>query len=56
MHVGWPQGIWIAFAVLGLIIGAALDGEPRTGKHKFAPSLVSIGLTFGLLYWGGFFA
>lgn len=56
MNIGWPEGIWIGLAILGLVMGAIQDGEPKTGTHKFAVTFVSVLLTFGLLYWGGFFA
>jgi hypothetical protein len=56
MHVGWPQGIAIGLMVIQLVLGAALDGDPKTGTHKFSVSLCSVILNAGLLYWGGFFA
>ena len=56
MNIGWPEGIYIAIVIANLIVAAALDGEPKTGKHKFAVTLLGSSLGLGLLYWGGFFA
>jgi hypothetical protein len=56
MHVGWPQGIAIGLMVLNLIFGAVLDGNPKTGTHKFSVSFCGVILNAALLYWGGFFA
>lgn len=56
MNIGWPQGIWIGLTIFSLIVGAAMDGKPRTGEHRFALTFVFTLLGFGLLYWGGFFS
>jgi hypothetical protein len=56
LNISWPQGIWIALAIIRLVIEAAVDGEPHTGKHKFAAALLGVILSLGLLYWGGFFS
>jgi hypothetical protein len=56
MHIGWPQGIVIGLMVLNLVISAALDGEPRTGTHKFSLGLCGVMGQVALLYWGGFFS
>jgi hypothetical protein len=55
MEIGWPQGIYLAFVALHLILAAIMDGEPRTGKHKFSIAFVASLIGLGLLYWGGFF-
>lgn len=56
MNIGWPEGIWIANAVIILLVAAANDGEPRRGKHSLAGAMLGTGLAFALMYWGGFFA
>lgn len=56
MSVGWPEGIWFGLAALALLLTAVNGGEPRTGKHSLALAMLSTGIMFGLLYWGGFFA
>lgn len=56
MNIGWPEGIWFALLALSLVIGVAKDGEPRTGKHSLAGTMLNAALAFGLLYWGGFFS
>ena len=55
MIIGWPQGIYIALALLGLLITAAKDGQPMEGKYNFALRFMITLCLFGLLYWGGFF-
>jgi hypothetical protein len=56
MNIGWPEGIILGFMAVNVFGSAVLDGEPRTGKHKFAVSICSAAVSFGLLYWGGFFS
>jgi len=56
MNIGWPEGIWFGLAVLSLLAAAVLDGNPKTGNHSLAASMLSTALGFGLLYWGGFFS
>jgi hypothetical protein len=56
MNIGWPEGIWFGLAALALIMGIAQDGEPKTGKHSLTERMLSVGISFGLLYWGGFFS
>lgn len=55
MHIGWPQGIWLGLAALSVLVHAGKDGEPRNEKYNFGLQLCSAMITFGLLYWGGFF-
>jgi len=50
-----PAIIVIVLLTLSLATGAALDGDDKTGKHKFSISMFRAGLWVGLLYWGGFF-
>lgn len=56
MNVGTPEIIWFVLAGLSLLAGAILDGEPRKGKHSLAGAMLSACISFGLLWWGGFFA
>lgn len=47
--IGWPQGIWIALSILSLIATARLNPENL-------PFIVPLEvISYGLLYWGGFF-
>jgi hypothetical protein len=52
--MGGAQITAIILIALGLIIGAALDGEKMNGTHKFSIKLVSSGIWVFILYWGGF--
>jgi len=56
MHVGWPQGFWLAMVAARLLIYAGKDGEVRTDKYQFGIALLSAAISFGLVYWGGFFS
>jgi hypothetical protein len=56
MHIGWPEGIWIGLVALRLIIYAAADGQPMKGTYKFSIALLGSAISFGLLFWGGFFS
>jgi hypothetical protein len=56
MNIGWPEGIYLAFAALNLLAAAHIHGRPRTGEHNFPATLVGTSIVFGMLYWGGFFA
>lgn len=50
----WPQITYAALTGIGLLCVLALDGEPRTGKHSAAASLIAAGIVWFLLYEGGF--
>lgn len=50
-----PQLIWIAIAVLGLGVHAALHGQPKEGKVNFLIALLRFAVAAVLLYYGGFF-
>lgn len=56
MNIGWPEGIVLGLMGLNLFLTAVLDGEPRTGKHSSSSAMGGALISFGLLYWGGFFA
>ena len=44
----------IILYLITLVMAACLDGKPKTGKHSFAITLVSVIIGSALLYWGGF--
>jgi hypothetical protein len=56
MNIGWPEGIILGLIAFNLILGACVDGEPKTGTHRFGVKLIDAAILMGLLYWGGFFA
>jgi hypothetical protein len=56
MKIQAPEIIYIVLASLSLGITAVKNGEPRKGKINFAAVIISQALTFGILYWGGFFS
>lgn len=49
-----PQIIWLVLAGLSLFMHAAKDGEPR-GNYDFSGAIAAAAISFGILYWGGFF-
>lgn len=53
---GWPQWTYAGLFALSIIIAAALDGDPKTGKHSFATTVVSAAICVGILFAGGFWA
>lgn len=55
MNMGWPEWIWVALMFYNAAVFAINDGKPRS-KYNFNLFVVSVPLSFGLLYWGGFFA
>lgn len=56
MNIGWPEGIMLGLMGLALLVTAAVDGEPKTGKHSLAAKILDVAISLGLLWWGGFFA
>lgn len=53
-HIGWPEGLMIAWCLLSLAINASEDG--KTVKVQFPIALVRWLIFVGLLVWGGFFS
>jgi len=53
--MGAPQIIWVVLAVIGLCLSAFMHGQERHGTYSFPMDFVARLITFGLLYWGGFF-
>ncbi len=54
IQLGWPQAIYIAITLLGLILAAKDHGKPRE-PSSFWTQLIGSGITYVLLIWGGFF-
>jgi hypothetical protein len=54
-HMAWPQWVELFFAVVAITSAAALDGQKRTGTHKFGLSLIFILIGQFVLYMGGFY-
>jgi len=52
----WPQVTVLVLMLIGLGINMAEHGEEKTEKKNFWVRLLSAGLTFWLLYVGGFFS
>jgi hypothetical protein len=55
MHIGWPQGIYLALVFLSLGIGIANHGRPRP-PYNGGLHVVGVLIVLPLLYWGGFFS
>jgi hypothetical protein len=53
IEVGVPQIIYIFISLLAL--GISLQRHGYTDEIHFGQTLVSTMITFGLLFWGGFF-
>jgi len=49
-----PQIITLVLMGIGLLVAANQHGKPREDVN-FWSALLSTAMTFGLLYWGGFF-
>lgn len=50
-----PAIIYLAFVFLSLGVSMANHGKPKKGTESFWTSLIAVGISCGLLYWGGFF-
>ena len=55
IELHWPQMVWLSLAMINLGMEAAKDGETKTGRHSFIPSLIATALIAWLLDCGGFF-
>ncbi len=53
--MGIPQVLIILIYAMGLGINLARHGQPKTDTYSFGAALVSTGIVFALLWWGGFF-
>lgn len=56
MNIGWPEGIYLAFVFIKLLIEAGENGKEVKRTRNFGISLLASMVWFGILYWGGFFA
>lgn len=56
MNIGWPEGIWLALIASKIIVDVTHDGKPRKHNHNATVTFLMAVVSFGLLYWGGFFA
>lgn len=54
IHLGWPQIIYIALSVLGLVDCTINHGKPRLPYNAWSMLSATIIYTL-LLWWGGFF-
>jgi hypothetical protein len=50
-----PQLIWIALALVNLILIGYKHGKEKTGKHNAYVDLITMFLSIWLLFAGGFF-
>lgn len=51
IHIGWPQGIYLAIFLLSAVYNVRGDKNWK----DYLGSFTGIFGTLGLLYWGGFF-
>ena len=56
VNIGWPEGIWIAMTLLGLLIAQHKDGQTKTYEYSFNQTVMNAIISGGMLYWGGFFS
>lgn len=49
-----PQIIFLALGFIGLGIDFAKHGKPKERKHNGWITLISLIITFLILWWGGF--
>lgn len=55
MVFDWPQITYLSMVGITLLCYAILDGEPRTGTHKFGLQVLGAAFVLWLLWEGGFF-
>lgn len=55
MHWAWPQVVWVSMMAIRLACAAYLDGEARSGKHRFGLDVIGAICGAVILYYGGFF-
>jgi hypothetical protein len=51
-----PAIIYIALTAMGFGVCVMRHGQPKTGKHDLGANIFASCITYGLLYWGGFFS
>lgn len=52
---GWPQWTYVGLFAFNVVMGAVLDGQPKTGNHSAGVSLVAVVMAVFILISGGFF-
>lgn len=55
MKLHAPQIIWLVLAAAALLLEANRHGKPKEGKYNLWTSIAAVAISFGLLWWGGFF-
>lgn len=55
LHIGWPQGIYLALIIMDLVLMAYKHGKPRK-NYSIWEYVVSAAIVLTLLFWGGFFS
>lgn len=55
IHIGWPQGIMLAWFLLVLALNVRFHGKPKTGLHNGWAGFTVQCLIYAVLFWGGFF-
>ena len=55
IHFGWPQGVFVTFAMLSCAIAASKNGEKRDEKYNFSLTFMRWLILGALVAWGGFF-
>jgi hypothetical protein len=50
-----PQAIYTVLFLLGVFIHIARHGQKRTDTYDGGIALLATGITFALLWWGGFY-
>lgn len=54
MKLGIPQFIVLAMLFINIGVALVTDGKPRTGKHSFMTTFISVVIQIWILYAGGF--
>lgn len=55
IKLGFPQIIWLALCIAGITFTAIHHGEERE-PYNVNIQIIGFLISFGLLYWGGFFS
>jgi len=50
-----PQIIYLVLVAGALLFAAHDHGKPKKGFNSFWVTLISVGIQFGIMFWGGFF-
>ena len=55
MYIGIPQLIYVFLILLNVGIAIIKFGQEKDETYNWVDILISPAISFGLLYWGGFF-